>query len=432
MEINESEIFQLATKGLQNEEIRNERRIHFARISIFTLVLIMVSIARSVIGSSLNFRFVLITSLCIFCICVAFIIWRYFKDNKEFFALKYILVTLDIFFITMLLIIIRITMSREVYEITTDIPAFLVLFFINALSGLRFDYKHSLYCAVASTIILIGFTIYDSLVINHPYLIIFSLFKSVILLGIALISGYIGKTAKKLIIQNFKEQEEKNFVKTLFGKYVTPEIRDQILNGSIPLDGERTEATVLFADLRNFTPYVEGSEPEEVIKSMRTYFIAMQRAVRKQQGLVLQYVGDEIEAAFGVPLSCHDHADRAILAALEMKSGLEELNKFRIKQGKECFRHGIGIHTGMVLAGNTGSEDQPSYALIGDTVNLASRIQGLTKEFGTEIILSESTRSKINETTASALGLKKLPATKVKGKSHSVDIFSLEGIKTSN
>jgi hypothetical protein len=184
-------------------------------------------------------------------------------------------------------------MSRDIYEITTDIPAFLAIFFINAMSGLRFDFKHSMYCAAASVMILISFTIYDLQNITHPYLIMFSFFKGVILLGIALVSGYIGNSAKKLIIQNYKEQEGKNFVKRIFGKYVTPEIRDQILDGRIPLDGERTMATVLFADLRDFTPYVEENDPEEVIRSMRVYFTAMQRAIRKHHGLVLQYVGDE-------------------------------------------------------------------------------------------------------------------------------------------
>jgi class 3 adenylate cyclase len=159
---------------------------------------------------------------------------------------------------------------------------------------------------------------------------------------------------------------------------------------------------------------------------MRAYFTAMQRAIRKHKGLVLQYVGDEIEAAFGVPIPYDGHADKAILAALEMRKNLKELNKERVKEGKVSFRHGIGIHTGEVLVGNTGSEDQPSYALIGETVNLASRLQGLNKEFGTETILSESTRSRLAEANLADSELKELPATKVKGKSRSVEIFALE------
>ncbi len=425
MKMHDTEVSQSIFGSIKTEEIRNERKIHTARISIFTLVLFMVSLARFRIGDSLNIRFILISSLSISCICISFVIWQHYRKSKYFSAAKYLLVTLDIVFISVLVMIIRYTMSRDIYEITTDIPAFLAIFFINAMSGLRFDFKHSMYCAVASVMILISFTIYDLQSITHPYLIMFSFFKGVILLSIALISGYIGNSAKKLIIQNYKEQEEKNFIKRIFGKYVTPEIRDQILDGRIPLDGERTEATVLFSDLRDFTPYVEENDSEEVIRSMRVYFTAMQRAIRKYHGLVLQYVGDEIEAAFGVPMQCDDHADKAVQAALEMRKTLEELNTNRAKKGKIPFRHGIGIHTGEVLAGNTGSEDQPSYALIGDTVNLASRLQGLNKEFRTEIIFSESTRSRLAKVDLSGCDLKKLPPTLIKGESQSVKIYAV-------
>lgn len=184
---------------------------------------------------------------------------------------------------------------------------------------------------------------------------------------------------------------EREMIRETFGKYVTPEIRDEILSGNIPLDGDRRTATVLFADLRNFTPYVEDNSPEEVINSMRTYFTAMQKAISLHDGLVLQYVGDEIEAVFGVPLRYEDHAEKAVMAAFEMRKRLEELNKTRIEKGLTPFKHGIGIHTGEVLAGNTGSEDRLSYTLIGDTVNLGSRIQDLTKEFKCDILASEET-----------------------------------------
>jgi class 3 adenylate cyclase len=426
MDIKEPEILLSGIGSIKNEEIENEKKIHIARISVFILVFFMASIARLSVGVSLNMRFVLISSLCVSFICLALFLWHHHKTKKYFSAIKYYLVTLDIIFISLLVLIIRYTMSRSIYEITTDIPAFLVLFFINAMSGLRFDFKLSLYCAVASVMILIGFTLYDyqGQIITHPYLAIFSMFKGIILLGIALVSGYIGKSAKKLIVQIYKEQEEKSFVKNIFGKYVTPEIRDKILDGSIPLNGERVEATVLFADLRDFTAFVEKNAPEEVIKSMRTYFTAMQKAIRKHKGLVLQYVGDEIEAAFGVPLSYDAHAKKAVMAALEMKKRLKKLNSSRIKEGKVSFRHGIGIHTGVLLAGNTGSEDQPSYALIGDAVNVASRLQGLTKDLGTEIIISATTRKRLDD----SFQLKELQAARIRGRSESLKIFAVDGI----
>lgn len=208
-------------------------------------------------------------------------------------------------------------------------------------------------------------------------------------------------------------------VRVTFGRYVTPEIRDHILAGEIPLDGERRIATLLFADLRNFTSYVEENPPEEVIRSMRAYFTAMQKAIRMHQGLVLQYIGDEIEAVFGVPLSDYGHADKAVLAAFEMNKNLEKLNALREKEGKPPFRHGIGICTGMVLAGNTGSEDRLSYTLIGDTVNLASKIQELTKTFHCDILVSRETHKRLNH----SYHLKEEPPQRVKGYSRPITVF---------
>jgi len=184
---------------------------------------------------------------------------------------------------------------------------------------------------------------------------------------------------------------ERERIRESFGRYVTPEIRDRILAGLIPSEGDRTTATVLFSDIRDFTPYVEENSPEEVIESMRSYFTAMQQAISSHQGLVLQYVGDGIEASFGVPVPCDVHAEEAVAAAMGMRKALEELNRTRQQNGQPVFRHGIGIHTGPVLAGNTGSRNHLAYALIGETVNVAARIQDLTKRFQCDILISEET-----------------------------------------
>ena len=229
--------------------------------------------------------------------------------------------------------------------------------------------------------------------------------------------GVLGDAGNEMI-RGLADRER---IRETFGKYVTPEIRDQILAGSIPLDGERREATLLFSDLRDFTPYVEENSPEEVIRSMRAYFTAMQKAIRRHHGLVLQYVGDEIEAVFGVPIAYEGHEDRALQAALDMRKNLEELNSVRLKEGKPAFRHGIGIYTGMVLAGNTGSEDRLSYALIGNTVNLASRIQGLTKGLGCDILLSEETRDRLRD----AYPLEKAPPQTAKGYSRPITVYRM-------
>lgn len=212
---------------------------------------------------------------------------------------------------------------------------------------------------------------------------------------------------------------EREVIRETFGKYVTREIRDEILAGRTSFDGRLEEVTILFADLRDFTPWVEQTEPREVVQDLNGYFTEMEAAVRGQQGLVLQFIGDEIEAVFGAPLRATDHADRALATALEMRRRLAHLNARRAEAGKPPLRNGIGIHTGTVLAGNIGSAERLTYALVGDAVNLASRIQGLNKELGSDILLSDATRRRLT----GDVKLQALPAVRVKGKSVEVSVY---------
>src|SRR5215470_275508 len=213
--------------------------------------------------------------------------------------------------------------------------------------------------------------------------------------------------------------QERERIRETFGRYVTREIRDEILAGRASVEVRLEEVTILFADLRDFTPWVERTGPREVVRDLNEYFTEMEAAIRAQRGLVLQYIGDEIEAVFGAPLSAPDHADRALAAALEMRSRLAGLNTRRTEAGKPPLRNGIGIHSGTVLAGSIGSAERTTYALVGDAVNLASRIQGLNKELGTEILVSEATRSRLRADAA----LEQLPAVRVKGKSVEVSVY---------
>ncbi|HXL46942.1 MAG TPA: adenylate/guanylate cyclase domain-containing protein [Candidatus Binatia bacterium] len=214
---------------------------------------------------------------------------------------------------------------------------------------------------------------------------------------------------------------EREFLKETFGKYVSREIRDEILAGRVTLEGQTQEVTVLFADLRDFTPWVEATSPREVVHDLNAYFTEMDQAIREHRGLVLQFIGDEIEAAFGAPVAYPAHAEMAVRAALEMRRRLGAWNAERVRTGKAPLRHGIGIHTGSVLAGNIGSAERHSYALVGDPVNLASRIQSLNKEFGSDILVSGATRLHLD----GRFDLVELPAVRVKGKSVEVEVYRL-------
>jgi len=214
---------------------------------------------------------------------------------------------------------------------------------------------------------------------------------------------------------------ERERIKETFGKYVTPEIRDEILAGRVGLEGQVVEATILFSDLRDFTPWVESTDPREVLRDLNAYFTEMARAIAGQGGLVLQFVGDEIEAVFGAPVVAVDHAARAVRAAIDMRARLAGWNAAREREGKRPLRHGIGIHTGTALAGNVGSTDRLSYALVGDSVNLASRIQDLTKDAGVDILVSGTTRARLDGGSP----LERLPAVRVRGRSAEVEVYRL-------
>jgi len=215
--------------------------------------------------------------------------------------------------------------------------------------------------------------------------------------------------------------KEREFLKETFGKYVSREIRDEILAGRIALEGQAQDVTILFADLRDFTPWVESTSPREVVRDLNAYFTEMDLAIREHRGLVLQFIGDEIEAAFGAPVAYPGHAEMAVRAALDMRRRLAAWNAERARAGKLPLRHGIGIHTGAVLAGNIGSSERLAYALVGDPVNLASRIQNLNKEFGSDILVSGDTRRRLN----GGFELVQLPAVRVKGKVEEVEVYRL-------
>ena len=215
--------------------------------------------------------------------------------------------------------------------------------------------------------------------------------------------------------------QEREFLRETFGKYVSEEIRDEILAGRIALQGEPREVTILFADIRDFTPWVEASDPREVVRDLNAYFTEMETAIRAHGGLVVQYIGDEIEAVFGAPVARPGHAEHAVRAALEMRTRLAAWNAARAEAGRPPLHNGIGIHTGTVLAGNIGSADRLSYALVGDSVNLASRLQGLTRELHADVLVSGTTRAKID----GDLPLRPLPAVRVKGRVAEVEVYAL-------
>ena len=230
----------------------------------------------------------------------------------------------------------------------------------------------------------------------------------------------IGLAAETLNEMN-KGLEEREMIKDTFGQFVDRRIRDEILSGRVTLDGERKEVTILFSDLRGFTPLVAKTPPRQLIYMLNAYLDEMAGAIDKNGGLILQFIGDEIEAVFGAPVAGDGHEEAAVAAALDMRSHLARLNQRFAARGIPAMSHGIGIHTGPVLAAKIGSAERAAYSLVGDTVNLASRIQELNKKFQTDILVSDKVAGMLGPEYRPV----PMPESRVKGKDGPVRVFTL-------
>jgi len=173
-----------------------------------------------------------------------------------------------------------------------------------------------------------------------------------------------------------------------FGRYVGRDVMDQVLAENPTLQGDRREVSVLVSDLRGFTTLSETMPAEQVAAHLNEYFPAMIDAIFAERGMVNDFIGDGILAVFGAPLPDGDHAWRAARAAMAMQAALERLNREWAARGIATLRMGIGIHTGVVFAGNVGGPSRIKYTVVGDTVNVTARLEGLNKELGTTTLIT--------------------------------------------
>ncbi len=218
---------------------------------------------------------------------------------------------------------------------------------------------------------------------------------------------------------------ERDKVRDLLGKVTSPAIAAELTRRQLTLGGEEKKVTILFSDLRDFTPLSERLKPGELLEVLNAYLTSMSQIVDAHGGVVDKYIGDALMALFGAPLEMSDQASQAIETALEMQTALRKLNQQLFTDGEYVLRFGIGIHTGTVVAGNIGSPERYNYTVIGDGVNVASRLQTLTRnrEYDTDIIVSDET---LRESTKS-FRTKLLGEVSVKGKQQLVKIHALLG-----
>ena len=216
---------------------------------------------------------------------------------------------------------------------------------------------------------------------------------------------------------------ERDRVRSLLGKVVSPAIAEKLLSRDVTLGGEEREVTVLFSDLRGFTTFSESRSPTEIVAILNDYFTRMSAAIEKHHGVVDKYIGDGIMALFGAPVGYDDDAGNALAAALAMQEALEEFNRDLASRGIPSIRMGIGIATAMVVAGNLGSPNRLNYTVVGDGVNLAARLEGLCKPdaLNATIIAAESTIQRAKR----KFNVKPLGTTPVRGKAQAVEVYAV-------
>ncbi|MGA7146006.1 MAG: adenylate/guanylate cyclase domain-containing protein, partial [Desulfobacterales bacterium] len=239
---------------------------------------------------------------------------------------------------------------------------------------------------------------------------------------LTLLSVYISIT----IFRYFTEEKQRKEIKSAFSRYAPSNVVNEISHNpdQLKLGGEEREISVLFCDLAGFTKYSELYEPNAMIQIISEYFNEMTEQVFAFEGLLKEYVGDELMAIFGAPLEQKDHAKRACLTALAMRDRLRVLRPIWEGKGRPSLSARTGVNSGTMLVGNVGSKYRFSYGALGDNVNLGSRLEGINKIYGTEVLIGENTAKLVE----GSFLLREIDFVRVKGKEKPVRIYELLGL----
>lgn len=259
--------------------------------------------------------------------------------------------------------------------------------------------------------------------INMFLFVSFNIWLNLIYPALTMITIYLGITVYRYIT----EEREKKKIRGAFQYYLTASVINEMLKNpdKLKLGGDKKNLSVLFSDIRGFTTISEKLTPEELVHLLNEYLTAMTDIVFKYDGMLDKYMGDAIMAVFGAPLDQPDHARRACQTALDMMNELHRLQKKWIEEGKPPLNIGIGINSGDMVVGNMGSQMRFDYTVMGDMVNLGSRLEGTNKEYGSNIIFSEFTYNAVKE----FMCCRELDWVRVKGKKLPVKIYELLGEK---
>ncbi len=265
-----------------------------------------------------------------------------------------------------------------------------------------------------SGVLIIGLFIFDYL-----FIVLFGIILNYSLTLFALLLSFVAMIVFKFILYD----KQKNYIKSAFMSYLSPEVVQQVIQDPdlLKLGGKRMEITAYFSDVQGFTSISEQLSPEQIVSLLNEYLTAMSDIILKYGGTVDKYEGDAIVAFFGAPIPHSDHALRCCKAAVEMQKTLSKLRQKWVAEGLPNIFSRIGMNTGFAIIGNMGSQQRMNYTMMGDSVNLAARLEGANKAYGTYTMISEYTYQRVQST----LLCRKLDKLQVVGKKEPITVYEL-------
>jgi adenylate cyclase len=310
-----------------------------------------------------------------------------------------------------------------VYGLFTPAPMAYAIFIV--LSVLRLDFKLCVFTGAVAAVEYTAFALHaiavstgsgvEPLLIGLPH----HLLKGCLLLGTGIVAGLVTIQIRKRIIRSFEMVEERNRISRTFGEYVSPAVMDTLLDLKPDLRSESKDVCVMFLDIRNFTGFAEKRSPQEVVTYLESLFDFMIEIINRNNGIINKFLGDGFMAVFGAPISNGRDCANAVQSAREI---LERV-RAEVDQGTILpTRVGIGLHAGQAVTGSIGSALRREYTVIGDVVNLASRIEKLNKQFGSQLLISEMVSREIGNEIAGAISKGKV---QVRGREEGIQIYQL-------
>ena len=421
----------LHRRMIAEEEERGELRVNIGRLALGLVGVILASIVRNELSAD-SFRLTTMLSTALAIYSAAAIVAMRVGFYPE--AIKYVSVMVEVVLLTTLLWAVGGTK-------TFKSPVYVVYFVFLALAALRFSIRLTAFAGAVSVLanlaLLVGGAATDHAVfgsLSASYvsaevsataaIVRIAMLAGVTFILVSVATGY-HRIVRRSVLAELRAQRrdlDHRRVRDALSRYLSPQVADAVLKRGLNAVGERRHVTVLFLDIRDFTELAERLEPEEVVKLLNTYLARMAAIVFEHGGTLDKFIGDGLMAVFGAPLSGGRDEEMAVRASLEMRQAVGELNDARAPDVP--IRIGIGIHSGEAVIGDIGSPQRRDYTAVGRTVNIASRVEELTKELAADILVTRDTLDRV----VPGVNAKAVDPARLRGISATVPTFLVEGL----